>query len=376
LLHLSIDSSRIAQQESSRPLQLAVVVPTFNEADNVAEFLNRLELALAGIEWEAIFVDDDSSDGTSDLVRAIALEDRRVRIVHRYRRRGLAGAVVEGALASSAPLIAVMDADLQHDHFILPQMLATASEGYDLVIGSRYTQNGSTGDWDARREAASRWSTQVAKRVLKVELSDPMSGFFVIRREAFMASLPRISGDGFKILLDIVASAPKPLRVAEVPFTFGVRTAGKSKLELMVVCDYAKLLADKTVGRILPITLLLFLGVGSLGVFVQLGALFALRNLTALDFFTSQCMAVACAMTFNFSLNNIFTYSDRRLKGWRFLAGLAKFCGVCLMGAIANVGIGSYIYGTGSVWWLAAIAGSLVGAVWNYAASSALVWRR
>jgi dolichol-phosphate mannosyltransferase len=360
-----------------RPLELAVIVPTLNESGNIAEFLTLLEVALAGIEWEVVFVDDNSSDGTSDLVREIALEDRRVRVLQRIGRRGLASAVVEGALATSAPHIAVMDADLQHDHDCLPRLLRAVREnGNDVAVGSRYVANGGVGEWNSTRHAGSLWATRLAQTILKAPLSDPMSGFFVISREAFMASLPRLSGGGFKILLDLVASSPAPLRIAEVPYVFRNRFAGESKLDLMVVAEYLKLLADKSIGRVVPVSLLLFLGIGALGVFVHLAILGTLLNGVGLAFTLAQAGAVACAMTFNFTLNNTFTYSDRRLRGWRFLKGLAGFYAVCLVGAVANVGIGSYIYGTQDNWWLAGITGSLVGAVWNYVASAAVVWRR
>jgi dolichol-phosphate mannosyltransferase len=360
----------------SSPIELAVVVPTLNESGNVADFLSLLEVALVGTEWEAVFVDDNSSDGTADMLRAIGREDRRVKVIQRIGRRGLASAVVEGAMASSAPLIAVMDADLQHDHQCLPRLVKAVRDGSDLAVGSRYVDGGGVGEWDSARHAGSVWATKLAQKVLNAPLSDPMSGFFVVTRDAFMASLPRLSGGGFKILLDIVSSAPVPLKVAEVPYVFRVRTAGESKLDFMVVAEYAKLLLDKSVGRFVPISLLLFLGVGALGVFVHLAILGTLLNGLGAGFAVAQAAAVACAMTSNFSLNNFFTYSDRRLRGWRFLKGLAGFAAVCSVGAAANVGVGAYLYDSEPNWWLAGIAGSLIGAVWNYVASSAFVWRK
>jgi dolichol-phosphate mannosyltransferase len=372
----AIQLERQLSGAQSSPLELAVVVPTLNESGNIAQFLSLLEVALVGIEWEAVFVDDNSKDGTADLLREIGREDRRVKVIQRVGRRGLASAVVEGALASSAPLIAVMDADLQHDHACLPRLVKAVREGSDIAVGSRYVDGGGVGEWDSARHNGSLWATKLAQTVLKAPLSDPMSGFFCIGRETFMASLPRLSGGGFKILLDIVSSAPVPLKVAEVPYVFRVRTAGESKLDFMVVAEYAKLLLDKSVGRIVPVSLLLFLAVGALGVFVHLAVLGTLLNGLGFGFAVSQALAVTLAMTFNFSLNNTFTYSDRRLRGMRFVKGLAGFAAVCSVGAAANVGVGSYIYGSEPNWWLAGIAGSLIGAVWNYVASSALVWRK
>ena len=376
MFHSVVQRERTAQTVRA-PLELAVVVPTLNESANIREFLALLEVALRGIEWEAVFVDDNSADGTAELLREIGRTDRRVKVVQRIGRRGLASAVVEGVLASAAPLIAVMDADLQHDHGCLPGLLkAVREDGHDLAVGSRYVAEGGVGNWDARRHAGSLWATRLAQSVLNAPLSDPMSGFFLITRKAFMASVPRLSGGGFKILLDIVSSAPVPLKIAEVPYVFRIRSAGESKLDLMVVAEYLKLIADKSIGRIVPVSLLLFLGVGALGVLVHLAVLGTLVNGASVAFAAAQAVAVGCAMTFNFSLNNVFTYSDRRLRGWRFAKGLAGFCAVCSVGAVANVGVGSYIYASDANWWMAGIAGSLIGAVWNYVASAALVWRR
>ncbi|MDP9413785.1 MAG: glycosyltransferase family 2 protein [Pseudomonadota bacterium] len=357
------------------PLELSVVIPTFNEAANVAKLLGLLDAALAGVVWEAIFVDDDSADGTADLIRAIGRRNSRVRVLQRIGRRGLSSAVVEGMMASCAPVLAVIDADLQHDEAILPQLLEAVRNGADVAVGSRYTGDGGVGEWDRQRHAASRSGTWLAQRILNTPLSDPMSGFFVLSRQVLNAALPRLSGGGFKILLDILTSVPGPLNVVELPYTFRTRAAGESKLDLMVTAEYLKLLADKAFGQIVPIRLILFLMVGGLGVAVHLSILAGLL-LAGLVFASAQAGAVWAAMTFNFTLNNLFTYSDRRLSGGRFFTGLISFYAVCLIGAAANVGVGSYIYGAQQSWWLAGVAGAMIGAVWNFAASSALTWRR
>jgi dolichol-phosphate mannosyltransferase len=358
------------------PLELAVIIPTFNEAENVGKLLGLLDEALRGIVWEAIFVDDDSGDGTADLVRGIGRANVRVRVLQRLKRRGLSSAVVEGMMATSAPVLAVIDADLQHDETLLPKLHAAVRDGADLAVGSRYVGEGGVGDWDEGRHKASRGATWLAQRVLGTSLSDPMSGFFAISRETLTRALPKLSGNGFKILLDIVASAPGPLNVVELPYVFRTRNAGSSKLDTMVAAEYLKLLADKAIGHIVPIRLLMFLMVGGVGVAVHLGILGSLLLTGVVGFTAAQALAVWGAMTFNFTLNNIFTYSDRRLRGVRLLVGLLSFYAVCLVGAAANVGVGTYIHGTEHSWWVAGVAGALIGAVWNFAASSVLTWRR
>ncbi|UMY19668.1 glycosyltransferase family 2 protein [Methylobacterium organophilum] len=374
MLHAPIVAERRLVPDDA-PLELAVIIPTRNEAGNVRRLLAGLEAALATISWEAIFVDDDSPDGTAALVREIGRSNVRVRVLQRIGRRGLSSAVIEGMLATSAPVLAVIDGDGQHDETLLPRLYAAVRDGHDLAVGSRYVEGGGTGDWDSGRAAASRWATQLARKVTRTRLSDPMSGFFVLRREVLEAALPRLSGTGFKILLDLVASSPEPLRMTEVPYTFRSRTVGESKLDSAVVLEYLNLLIDKTVGRFLPPRLIRFLLVGGLGLGVHLAVLGLGLALTA-PFAAAQAFAVWAAMTFNFSLNNVFTYRDRRLRGWRLLPGLLSFYAVCGIGALGNVGVGTWVHGTQQIWWIAGIAGAVIGAVWNFAAASVVTWRR
>lgn len=357
-------------------LELTVVIPTFNEVDNVAPLLTSLNAALVGIVWEAVFVDDDSPDGTADRVRAISLTDKRVRIIHRVGRRGLSSAVVEGILDSAAPVVAVIDGDMQHDESALPKLFeAIRSGAADIAIGTRYDGGGSVGEWDTQRRRISNLANSLGRILLKVEMSDPMSGFFAIRRETFMRVLPKLSMIGFKILLDIVASLPDKPRIAEIPYQFRNRVAGESKLDSMIVAEYLALLVDKYSGGFLPPRLMMFLIVGGLGVFVHMAMLGGLLGLGA-SFLVGEIAAVISAMTFNFFLNNVFTYRDRKLHGWKMVAGLLSFYAVCGVGALANVGIGMWVNAQDGRWWIAGLAGVLIGAVWNFAASSFITWRK
>jgi dolichol-phosphate mannosyltransferase len=358
------------------PLELAVIIPTFNEAANVAPLLQRLALALAGIRWEAVFVDDNSPDGTSNIVREIAVTNPQVRIVQRIGRRGLTSAVVEGMLATAAPVLAVIDGDMQHDETILPKMYAAIASGEaDLAVGTRYAQGGGVGSWDKNRALASRIATRISHWAIKAPLSDPMSGLMAIARPTLMAAIPRMSGMGFKVLLDITASLPTVPRVAEIPYVFRERELGESKAGALVLAEYAALIADKTIGRYIPLRLLSFLAVGGMGVGVHLTLLGTSLGL-GLGFLQAEIIAVMGAIIFNFTLNNIFTYRDRRLRGMKMVAGFASFCAVCSVGAIANIGIGTWVNGAHTQWWLAGLAGTVVGAVWNFAASSFVTWRK
>jgi dolichol-phosphate mannosyltransferase len=361
---------------SDAPVELTIVVPTFKERDNVAPLIERLERILTGIEWQVVFVDDDSSDGTADTVRAIAQRDRRVRVIQRIGRRGLSSACVEGILSSSSPFVAVIDADLQHDETLLPAMLKRVkADDLDLAVASRYTEGGSTEGWDWRRQWISRLAVNVAQFLFKVGLKDPMSGFFLIRREAFDGAMRQLSQQGFKILFDIMASSPQPLKFVELPYQFGTRRHGSSKLDSMAAWQFGLLIMDKLVGRYVPVRFVLFVLVGGTGVFVHLATLYLLLAMNA-SFALAQVGAVFVAMTSNFILNNLITYRDQRLRGFAFVRGLASFYLVCSMGAVANVGVASLIYLEHPVWWLAGLAGALIGAVWNYAASRLLTWNR
>lgn len=370
-----------ANQNANSIPELCIVLPTFNEAQNVAPILERLSLTLQNIDYEVIFVDDDSTDGTRTAVAREAKRHANVRLISRLSRRGLSTAVVEGALSSFAPFIAVMDADMQHDEALLPKMLETLrNDMSDLVIGTRYIEGGGVGEWGLLRQRISTFSTMLAKSVMQVNVSDPMSGFFMITRASFDESVRNLSGQGFKILLDIISSSPKPMRIVELPYVFRERLMGESKLDSAVAMDYLTLLIDKTIGRFVPTRFLMFAAVGGVGLVVHLAVLATLMSLqtepdNAANFIRAQAIATTIAMTFNFFVNNFLTYKDRRLRGVRkIFFGLLSFYLICGLGAIANVGIAGYMFTSEYAWWLAGIAGVLIGAVWNYAVTSVFTW--
>jgi len=367
-------ASALTQQWPAAP-ELAIVIPVLNEADNVAPLVERLTRALAGIRWEAIFVDDDSPDGTADVVRALARLQSNIRCVQRLGRRGLASACIDGILSSAAPYIAVMDGDLQHDEMLLPQMLAKIrAERLDVVVASRYTDAGSVGDWQRSRVVISDVAGRLSRLVVKADLTDPMSGFFMVERNAFAAAMRSLTGQGFKILLDLFASSPRPLAFAEVPLSFRQRLHGESKLDTLVAWEYLMLVLQKLVGPAVPVRFLLFSLIGALGVGTHLLTLWFGTHMLAIAFPLAQAIATVVAMTGNFLLNNLFTYRDRRLRGRRLVTGLISFYAVCGAGGAANVGVASYVAGGHHSWWLAGLAGAAVSVVWNYAMSSIFTW--
>ncbi|MBV8682847.1 MAG: glycosyltransferase family 2 protein [Caulobacteraceae bacterium] len=378
MIFAEIHASRLASQpalQGQEPIELTVVVPTFNERDNICPLAERLRVALSGISWQVIFVDDNSADGTAQVVKRLANDDPRVMCLHRIGRRGLAGAVLEGVMASAAPVVAVIDADLQHDETILPGMLGLIRSGEaELVVGSRYlTPEGLDTGLSPMRLAGSRVATWIARLVLRAEVSDPVSGFFMIRRDLVERVAPRLSSQGFKVLFDIIASQPEKLKIAEVPYAFAERQAGDSKLDGRVVIEYLGLILSKLTRNVVPPRALLFGIVGSTGLLVHFAALYLCRWL-GLTFIISQTLAALTAMTSNFLINNQVTYRDRRLKGWRLFTGYLRFCALCGLGLVANVAIADLVHQVTPLWWLAGASGAIFGAIWNYVGTSLAVW--
>ena len=366
-----------AGEISTLPIKLTVVIPTFKERANIAILLDKLKTVLANIEWEVVYVDDHSPDGTADAVREIAIIDRRVRVIERIGRRGLASACVEGMMACSAPYIAVMDADLQHDESVLPQMLRKIEEEkLDVVIASRRMAGGSMGDFAKERVKLSDLGSKMSRLVCRCEVTDPMSGFFVVEAGFFRALVPRLTGSGFKILVDILASSATAPQVGEVPYHFRTRQLGESKLDVNVQLEYIFLVIDKLVGKWLPTRFALFALVGALGVVVHLAVLAPLYLNNRHNFPQAQLIATAVAMTFNFLLNNTVTFRDRRLRGWRIVTGLLTFYAACSLGASINVAFANLLVRQGVPWYLAGTSGTAISSVWNYGVNAVLTWRR
>lgn len=362
-------------------IELGIVIPTFKEASNVEPLVRLLEKTLEDINWEVIFVDDNSPDETAEIVRSLARSDRRVRCVERVGRRGLSSACIEGMLATSAHTIAIMDADMQHDERLLPQMLEQlqSNPALDIVVGSRIVEGGSSSEgFSEKRASQSQLATKLSRAILTDDLKDPMSGFFMLRAPVFREVLPRLSAVGFKLLLDIFASAGRPLRFVELPYTFRERTSGDSKLDRMIAFEYLIMLYDKAFGRFIPTRFALFSAIGGLGIAIHFALLTWLYKGLDQGFVTSQTFATIGAMTFNFFLNNALTYRDQQLKGARrLILGWLSFCLVCSVGAAANVGVAAYLFEMHYAYWtLSALSGIVVGAVWNYALSSRFTWGR
>jgi dolichol-phosphate mannosyltransferase len=360
--------------------ELTVVVPAYNERPNVSLMVALLRQALDGIgatavSWEVAFVDDNSPDGTAAAARSIGEMDRRVRCIRRIGRRGLAGACLEGILASQAKYVAVLDADLQHDETLLPAMLQMLRDDKaDLVVASRHLEQGSDAGLSGLRSRISKFASQLAQGLLRIKLTDPMSGFFMLRRDVVEEIAPSLSNQGFKILLDIVTTH-RTLRIVELPYVFRERLHGASKLDARIALDFIALLIAKLTKDAVSFRFMMFCFVGLTGIAIHMGALQIAVEAIDLRFSAAQAAATVTAISWNFGLNNFLTYRDQRLKGWRFLTGLLRFQLVCSVGALSNIGAATWIYDYHTNLWLAGLGGALMGAVWNYVVSAAFVWR-
>jgi dolichol-phosphate mannosyltransferase len=309
-------------------------------------------------------------------VRAIGDADARVRCIRRVHRRGRASACIEGLLAAQGRFVAVMDADLQHDEGILPEMVQSLRSGAaDIVIGTRYLHGGSTEGLAGMRQWISRAAGSVARALLGINVSDPTSGFFATRREIVDRLAPELAVDGFNTLLDIVSTKRMALEIAELPYRFRARQHGESKLGARIGLDFAALILSRATSNALPQRFLLFCLVGISGVFVHLGVLFTLK-MADFAFPFAQAVAALAGIASNFCFNNIFTYRDQRLEGLAALKGLGLYAIICACGYISNIGVANWIFAGNSTWWLAGAVGAVVGAVWNYSVSATLVWRR
>lgn len=356
--------------------ELSIIIPTYNERPNLIPLLTSLAEALGRIDYEVLIVDDDSYDGTAALARSLAQRDCRVRVLQRIGRRGLASAAVEGMLATSSPYLLVMDADLQHDERVIPAMLQKLKEdNLDVVVGSRHVEGGGMGDLATGRIALSNLGRFLSSRVCRVPTSDPMSGFFIVTREYFHHVVHNLSCVGFKILLDLLASARRPVRLGEIGYTFRSRTYGESKLDIVVGLEYLQLILDKLTRGFVPVPFVLFGLVGSLGILCNFALAALFIGSFHFGFKEAQIAGAVLTIAVNFFLNNLLTFRVVRLRGIRFLYGLALFYVFCSVGLLAQVTIASSLHRLGVYWTVATLAGIAVGSVWNYSMAFLLVWQ-
>ena len=357
---------------------LSIVIPTYNERENISKILEKLRKSLRAVRYEIVFVDDNSPDGTSDEVKLFMQKSPDIHLIHRIGRRGLSGAIIEGILASNSSLVGVMDCDLQHDETKLLEMLALfkKNNSLDLVIGSRFTENGgiSDGAFSKFRELGSKVVTFMIKKLLNINSSDPLSGFFMVKRNSFKRHSENLQTQGFKILADFLVTSGKTIDVEEVGYSFKNRVLGESKMSLLTALELISLVFSQIFGGKVSIRFILFCMVGVSGIFVQL-ATTGLLMLFTNGFSTSQTVGIVVAMTSNYFLNNYITFQERRLKSLDLLRGLFSFYLICSLGAFANISVSTYLYSLSSNWLVSSLVGAIFGAVWNFTLSSKFTWK-
>jgi len=357
---------------------LSIVVPTYNEKDNILKILEKLNLALNSITHEIIFVDDNSPDGTSAVIKDCIKNSSKIRLIHRIGRKGLAGAVIEGVFAANADLVAVMDCDLQHDESKLLDMinLFSKNNSLDIVIGSRFTETGGISEeaFSKMRELGSKATTLIIKKVLNIDSTDPLSGFFMVKKESFLKSSESLQTQGFKVLADFLATSRNNIKIKEIGYKFKNRTAGQSKMGLLTALELVGLVLSQILKGKVSIRFILFCMVGLSGIFVQLlvtGFAMLLIN----QFPTSQTLGIVAAMTSNYFLNNVITFQERKLKSLDLIRGLFSFYLICSLGAFTNIAIATYVFGFTSNWLIASFIGACFGAVWNFTLTSIFTWK-
>ena len=356
---------------------LTIVIPTYNEKENISEILARLKRTLNNIKHEIIFVDDNSPDGTSKEVRFFIEKSKNIHLIHRIGRRGLSGAIIEGIFAANSDLVAVMDCDLQHDESKLISMvdLFSSDSSLDIVIGSRFIQNGEISEkaFSKIRKMGSKLTTVLIKNLLKINSSDPLSGFFMVKKETFLSTSDKLQTQGFKVLADFLAISGKSIAIKEIGYKFKNRISGESKMTLLTGLELISLVLSQIVKGRLSIRFILFCMVGVTGIFVQL-SMTGLAMLFINQFPTSQTFGIIMAMTSNYFLNNYITFQERKLRSLDLLRGLLSFYLICSLGAFANVAIATYIFSFSSNWLISSFIGAIFGAVWNFTLSSNFTW--
>lgn len=354
---------------------VSIVVPTYNEAANIPMIYDGLAQALDGRAWELVVVDDDSPDGTADAARELGRRHDNVRCIQRVQERGLASAVRWGVQAAHGEVIVVMDGDLQHQPALIPRMLDALQAGHDIVSGSRFLEGGAEKGLSRRRRRLSDWGNRLTNCFLGTVLSDPLTGFFATSRRRFLASIPLMQADGFKVFFDLVY-CNRRVSIRELPFEFQSRRHGKSKLELYVLWLLACDIVSKLSRGMLPPRLISFVGVGLIGSIFHFAVLYASMDLGAV-FWLAQTIATIVAMVFNFTINNVLTYSDDRLRGASFYKGLLLYSLIASVGIVANVSTAQIAYmRLHGHTFIAATTGLVIDVIWRFVVSNRVIWGR
>ncbi len=374
---------------------VSVITPTFNEAENLPILVEQLHAALDGIDHEIVVADDDSPDRTWEVAEQLAADDPTITVMRRFHDPGLSAAVLDGMSVARGEMLAVIDADLQHDASILPDMVERIRSGdADVVVGSRSTVGGGYGEWAASRRLVSWIATLIARLLLRVPVSDPMSGYFVVSRRAYEQTAPQINPRGFKILLEFVGRN-HDLRVDEVGYEFANRVHGETKLNRSVIRSYLLGVAELRVGRQINPALLLYVLVGIVGLVVNSVAFWVAEWIgfpmidTGLNdeidpIATSFIFSVQLSILVLFVLNNEFTFWELRFRGWARLPALVVYEAMSLVGMGVHIAVFTFLQESGFLLSFLGgatrvvhnLMGAVVALVINWYLNTTYLWRR
>ena len=358
---------------------ISIILPTLNEVENITSIIKRIINLSDDFLIEIIVVDDSSTDGTTTLVKKLSQKDNRIRLINRYGRNGLSSAIKDGILSASGDLIAVMDTDGQHQveslYEAIDELLISNT---DLIIGSRFLENSSIRGLSDNRKKGSSLANLLAKYSLSKEyfkLTDIMSGFMVFKSDRVLKLVERIDVNGFKFLYELLSVSEGNLDCKEIPLNFLPRKFGKSKLDIAIVWDFLISQIHSFSKRLIPRKAISFACVGFTGVIVQLSISYSFMWFLGFTFQNALPIAVVLAATSNYLVNNWLTFRVNRLRNKALFIGLLKFLIVSSLPIFANVGLASSFYNLVSPNTLfSQLAGIIVVFIWNYAASSKLVW--
>ena len=359
---------------------ISIILPTLNEVDNISSIIKKIINLSGNFLIEIIVVDDASTDGTTSLVKKLSQEDNRIRLINRYGRNGLSSAIKEGTLSASGDVIAVMDTDGQHQveslYEAIEVLLVTDK---DLIIGSRFLNSSLISGLSDKRKKGSLVANSLAKFSLSREyskLTDIMSGFIVFKSQTVLKLVERIDVNGFKFLYELLSVSKGTLDCNEIPLNFMPRKFGESKLDIAIVWDFLVSLIHSLSKRLIPRKAISFAFVGITGVLVQFIISYSFMWLLGFSFQNVLPIAVISAATSNYLVNNWLTFRVNRLRNKALFVGLLKFLLVSSLPIIANVGLASSFYKLISPnTFFSQLAGIIVVFIWNYAASSKLVWK-
>lgn len=353
---------------------VSLVICTLDESASIAAVLDQASKGLEGLNHEIIVVDDSADDRTAAVVLECARRDPRIRLLRRTGVRGLASACIAGWDIARGDILGVMDGDGQHDATLLARMVDTLSQdGADIVVASRFRADTELGLSGFRR-LLSVCGVGLSRGVVGSGCSDPLAGFFFQTRAWFEAARPSLTGIGFKILVDILACGGREPRVAELSTKLGTRIGGVSKLDLRISLELvAQLVATATRGLV-PARFVMFGCVGATGLLVHMAMLMLLRSTGLSPFWLAQAVATMVAMASNFTLNNLVTFRDLRLRGLAWWSGLARFIAACASGALISETVAVAASQFQTNWLLAGALGACTAAVWNYWSASRAAW--